>query len=106
MGVPWAWYAGGWDAANLDGRQDPKVKRSVISNPGPDSLNFQTHHQPFNYYERFAPGTVDRARHLKDEQQFLADLDRGMLPAVAFFKPSGRRSGHPGLGDLVSSDRI
>ena len=67
-GVSWAWYAGGWDAAVADGRQDPKAKRGVIYNRDAGSPIFQPHHQPLNYYARFAPGSADRARHLKDEK--------------------------------------
>ena len=103
-GVSWAWYAGGWDQALADGRQDPKVKRSVIYARGADSPIFQPHHQPFNYYARFAPGTRERAAHLKDEKDFLGAIDNGTLPAVAFFKPAGRYTEHPSYTDLMSGD--
>ena len=89
-GVSWAWYAGGWNAALADGRQDAKAPRHVIYGNEPGSANFLPHHQPFNYYARFAPGTKDRAEHLKDGADFLADLDHGALPAVAFYEPAGR----------------
>ena len=103
-GVSWAWYAGGWDAALADGRRDPKEKRNVIYNRGPGSPIFQPHHQPFNYFARFAPGVPDRARHLKDEKEFLAAIDAGTLPQVAFFKPAGRYTEHPSYTDLASGD--
>ena len=51
--------------------------------------NFQPHHQPFNYFARFAPGTADRAEHLKDGEDLLRDIDAGTLPQVAFYKPVG-----------------
>src|SRR3954470_21435029 len=70
-GVDWAWYAGGWNAAVADGMQPAQVRRSVIYTRGANTLSFQPHHQPFNYYARFAPGTADRARHLKDGDDFL-----------------------------------
>jgi len=103
-GVSWAWYAGGWDAALADGRQDPRIKRSVIYNRDKGSPIFQPHHQPFNYYARFAPGTPDRARYLKDEKDFVAAIDAGTLPQVAFFKPAGRYTEHPSYTDVVSGD--
>jgi len=103
-GVSWAWYAGGWDAALADGRQDATVKRSVIYTRSPTSPNFQPHHQPFNYYARFAPGTKDRAEHLKDEKDLIAAIDAGKLPQVAFFKPAGRYTEHPSYTDVVSGD--
>jgi phospholipase C len=103
-GVGWAWYAGGWNAALADGRQSPEIKRKVIYAGGPDSPNFQPHHQPFNYYERFAPGTADRATHLRDGDQLLADAAAGKLPAVAFYKPAGRVNQHPAYTDVKSGD--
>jgi len=103
-GVSWAWYAGGWNEALADGRQDPKAKRNVIYNRDAGSPNFQPHHQPFNYYARFAPGTADRARHLKDVTTFLADIEKGTLPQVAFYKPTGRLNQHPSYTDLASGD--
>ena len=103
-GVSWAWYAGGWDAALADGRQDPKAKRRVIYNRDPGSPIFQPHHQPLNYYARFAPGTAERARHLKDEKEMLAAIDAGTLPQVVFFKPAGRYTEHPSYTDIVSGD--
>ena len=103
-GIAWAWYAGGWDQALADGRQDPKLGRSVIYARGADSPMFQPHHQPFNYYARFAPGTRARAAHLKDEKDFLDAIDQGTLPAVAFYKPAGRYTEHPSYTHLMSGD--
>ena len=102
--VSWVWYAGGWNEALADGRQDPKAKRNVIYNRDTGSPIFQPHHQPFNYYARFAPGTADRARHLKDVTTFLADIEKGTLPQVAFYKPTGRLNQHPSYTDLASGD--
>ena len=102
--VSWVWYAGGWDAALVDGRRDPSAKRTVIYANGPGSPIFQPHHQPFNYFARFAPGTADRATHLKDEQEFLTAIDQGSLPQVTFFKPAGRDTEHPSYTDVISGD--
>ncbi|ROT97438.1 acid phosphatase [Altererythrobacter sp. FM1] len=103
-GVSWAWYAGGWSAA-LDG--DAKSKEF------PWSPNFQPHHQPFNYFMRFAPGTPERARHLRDgglgetarTNRFLADAEEGKLPAVSFYKPQGNLNMHAGYSDVDAGDR-
>ncbi len=103
-GVSWAWYAGGWNAALADGRRDPKAKREVIYNRDPGSPIFQPHHQPFNYFERFAPGTPDRAEYLKDESDLFAAIDAGKLPQVTFFKPAGRYTEHPSYTDVMSGD--
>lgn len=102
--VSWVWYAGGWNAALADGRREAAAKRTVIYAKGTDSPIFQAHHQPFNYFARFAPGTQDRAAHLKDEEDFLAAIDGGALPQVSFFKPAGRYTEHPSYTDLTSGD--
>ncbi|MBQ5949141.1 acid phosphatase [Massilia sp. ST3] len=99
-GVSWAWYGGAQQAA-LDGRgagQKP---------------NFQHHHQPFNYFKQFAPGTQARERHLRDgglgdspiSNRFLADVVAGTLPAVAFYKPQGNLNLHAGYSDVESGDQ-
>ena len=103
-GIGWAWYAGGWNLALADGRQPPRDRRRVIYSAAGDSPKFEPHHQPFNYFARFAPGTPDRAEHLRDGDDLLRDIDQGTLPAVAFYKPVGRLSQHPGDGDLASGD--
>ncbi|HWM76282.1 MAG TPA: alkaline phosphatase family protein, partial [Methylomirabilota bacterium] len=83
--VSWAWYSGGWNDA-------------LAGNP--DRL-FQFHHQPFAYFRQFGDGTAARAEHLKDEKDFLADVAAGRLPAVAFVKPIGADSEHPGYADIA-----
>ena len=103
-GITWAWYGGAWNRALADGRRPPGEKRSVIYTRGPDSPNFQPHHQPFNYYARFAPGTPDRAEHLKDGDDFVKAIASGTLPQVAFYKPPGRLTQHPSYTDIMSGD--
>ena len=103
--VNWAWYGGGYSAALADGRQPPQEKRKIIYSGEEGGLLFQPHHQPFNYFARFAPGTADRAKHLKDGEDFLRDIDGGTLPQVSFYKPVGRFNQHPSYAELVSGDR-
>jgi acid phosphatase len=103
-GVSWAWYSGGWNAALADGRRPASEKRTVIYTGGPTSPNFQPHHQPFNYFARFAPGTDDRTRYLKDGEALLQDAADGKLPAVSFYKPAGRWTQHPSYTDVKSGD--
>ncbi|MCK9919947.1 acid phosphatase [Microbacteriaceae bacterium K1510] len=95
-GVSWAWYAGAWQAA-LDGKGGAPVP------------NFQFHHQPFNYFVQYAPGTAARAEHLKDGgmngEAFLKDIDDGKLPQVTFYKPQGNLNEHAGYTDVESGDK-
>jgi len=104
-GVSWAWYSDGWNQAQADGRRDPREKITVIYNGEAGSPNFQAHHQPFNYFAHFAPGSRERTQHLKDGEDFLAAIARGNLPQVSFYKPGGRLSQHPGSTDIESGDR-
>ncbi|MDB4974223.1 MAG: acid phosphatase, partial [Myxococcaceae bacterium] len=69
----------------------------------PDAL-FQAHHQPFVYFASFADGRPEKAAHLKDEQDFLADVQAGTLPPVSFVKPLGTENEHPGYADLASGE--
>ncbi|MDF8265532.1 alkaline phosphatase family protein [Luteipulveratus flavus] len=78
-GVSWNWYSGGWDDA-------------VAGHPGG---TFQYHHQPFNYFANYAPGTPGRS-HLQDEKKFFAAAKGGTLPQVSFVKPYGSENEHPG----------
>lgn len=64
--VSWAWYSGGWTMALLDGMQTAEKPRKVIYTRNDGALNFQAHHQPFNYFEKYAPGTQARLKHLRD----------------------------------------
>jgi acid phosphatase len=110
-GVDWAWYSGGWSNANGDINapgwsngtgptcSDPNTIAGAVFPNCPDKL-FQFHHQPFNYYASFAPGTAARAAHLRDEREFLK-LARSSnkacnLKPVSFVKPIGAHNEHPG----------
>lgn len=100
-GVAWAWYAGAWTSALGKDASFP-------SRP-----NLQPHHQPFNYFSRFAPGTREREEHLRDggegstsrTNRFLADAEAGRLPPVSFYKPQGNLNMHAGYSDIDAGDR-
>jgi acid phosphatase len=93
-GVTWAWYAGGWNAALAD-------RANIYNNSVP---NFQAHHQPFNYFRSFAPGTAARAQHLRDGNELLTAIDAGNLPQLVFYKPQGNLNEHPGYADVAGGD--
>src|SRR6266487_245637 len=65
---------------------------------------FQFHHQPFNFYDGYGPEQPGRS-HLKDEQDFLADLRAGRLPAVSFVKPVGEENEHPGYTNVTAGEQ-
>ena len=113
-GVDWAWYSGGWD--NADGHTqgagwtngttpgvctDPNTAAGAVYPYCPNAV-FQFHHQPFNYYANFAPGTANRSAHLQDEQNFVAAARAGTLKPVSFIKPIGLENEHPGYASESS----
>ena len=87
-GIDWAWYSGGWDDA-------------IAGHPGP---LFQFHHQPFAYFTHYALGTPGARAHLKDEKDFIDGIERGALPPVVFFKPSGEDNEHPGYSSILAGE--
>jgi acid phosphatase len=114
-GVSWAWYSGGWSNANGDylgpgwtNGPVPGVCGDPNSFPNPSwpycpNKVFQFHHQPFNYYANFAPGTPGRA-HLQDEVAFqdlvTASSKKCQLNSVSFIKPIGLENEHPGYTNV------
>ncbi|HEX4232957.1 MAG TPA: acid phosphatase [Caldimonas sp.] len=99
-GVSWAWYGGAWKAASAG----TPAARAIIYK---GTVQFQPHHQPFNYFAAFDPATrgAYRAAHLRDfDTEFLADAAAGRLPAVAFYKPQGNLNQHPGYANVSDGD--
>jgi len=94
-GVSWAWYAGAWQAALLGKNAEPVP-------------NFKSHHQPFSYFVNMAPGTSERAEHLKDGglggAEFIKAIDAGALEQVVFYKPQGNLDEHAGYADVKAGD--
>jgi phospholipase C len=89
QGVDWAWYAGGWNDA-VAGKPDE---------------TFQFHHQPYVYYQIYAPGSDERRKHLKDEKDLREGIEKGQLPPVVFYKPLGSLNEHPDYADVLSGEK-
>jgi len=115
-GITWAWYSGGWSNANGDIGAPGWTNGNGPSCSDPDSIanpafpycphrQFQFHHNAFNYYAAFGPGTPGRA-HLRDEQEFIALANSSTanckLNSVSFVKPIAPENEHPGY---TSEDR-
>lgn len=91
-GIAWAYYA-----------QD--FRRAVAATAaGKGVSSFSYHHQPFTYFKRFVDSAEQRERHLKDRDDFIADIRAGRLPPVAFYKPTGGKNMHPGRGSVADGD--
>jgi acid phosphatase len=103
-GVRWVWYSGAWDQALADSALPGGSSRGVIYANRPHSVDFQPHHQPYNYFGRYAPGTNVRAEHLQDGARLYEDIDHDRLPQVVFYKPTGDLNEHSGYTDVASGD--
>jgi len=82
-GVSWAWYAGGWNVVT----GTPEGRKQIYSG----KVNFQAHHQPFNYYAALDPikNPASRAAHLRDfDSTFLADGDAHIADVIAALQKS------------------
>jgi acid phosphatase len=88
-GVSWVWYSGGWNEA-----EEGRLKEGT----------FSFHHQPFAFFKRFQKGEPDRTKHLKDLEDLLADIERGTLPQVVFYKPRRGINQHPSASDVPTRD--
>lgn len=121
-GVSWAWYSGGWSNADGDVGAPGWTNGTTqgvcgdpysFANPAyPNCPNkvFQFHHQPFNYFAAYAPGTPGRT-HLRDEQEFIdlanASSQDCKLNSVSFIKPIGLENEHPGYtSETRGSDHL
>ena len=105
-GVSWKYYSGGWNDAVASTLSNPSP-----ANPATVNSLFQWHHQPFAYYDNFAPFLANgrrnprSVRHLQDETNFFSDLTAEKLPAVSFIKPLGPNNEHPGYADLLTGQQ-
>jgi phospholipase C len=90
--VPWTYYAGGYAAQATAAAQG-----TCASGPDACTLSFypctfDPSDVPFEYYA----STRDAPAHIADDQQFLADLNGGSLPAVSWVRAVGYESEHAG----------
>ena len=88
--ISWKWYSGGWNLA----------KKGMG-----DSVLFQYHHQPFAYFKNFQVGSISGEKHLRDEQDLWADLERKQWPEVVFWKPVGAENEHPGYANVSDGEK-
>lgn len=96
-GVDWVWYAKGWNVALVD-------RDAIYNTLG--AVDFQPHHQPYNYFANYAPGTEARKAHLKDMKDFWVEAAAGKLPPVSFVKPDGKSAQHPGQSSMAAGDLL
>jgi phospholipase C len=87
-GISWAYFGGAYNAAvNLaNGSTNPA---DAIGAAYCQICN------PFQYAKSIMGDATQRAAHVKDTADLLADIDHDSLPSVSFAKPDGLLDGHP-----------
>jgi acid phosphatase len=85
-GVSWVWYSSGWDVA-LGGKPIEGV------------------HPLPTFFKKYAYGTRQGRRHVKDESELLKSLKNKSLPAVSFVTQFAPYDEHPGHSPVLESER-
>lgn len=91
-GLTWAWYNEDWNAVKpwaLKSAFGPGDGSAVV-----DSIDmYVPHHNPFQYYPSWFANV--RGGHMRDCEDFFADVKAGQLPSVSFLKATGAHDEHP-----------
>jgi phospholipase C len=90
-GVSWAWYNEGWNGVK------PWALKTAFGRDGGSVVVDTTrlyvpYHNPFQYYPSWFENV--RTGHIRDSEDFLADVHAGRLPSVSFVKASGAHDEH------------
>ena len=104
--VSWSFYAEGYSAM-LDAEKSgscPQPPDDCAAGITLYPCVFDPSDLPVEYYGRIGdqPQLADQPQYVRDYGSFGADLAAGRLPQVAFVKPAGYRSEHPGLRTNIS----
>jgi phospholipase C len=111
--VTWGWFQGGFDLTKTNPNGTTDCLRSSYSKIVKVSdLDYNPHHQPFQYYKETAnlahtrPSSVrmigydgDAANHQYDTDDFFDAVKAGNYPAVSFLKAPAYQDGHAGYSD-------
>ena len=103
-GVAWSWYAGGYkamkDANPKTASECPTPPSDCQAGLAAYPCDYDASDVPFAYYE----STQDKPGEMRDfDAEFAADLAAGKLPPVAFVKPIGYKTEHPGEDVTISA---
>src|SRR5512132_2811824 len=93
--------ATGWTPRASAGRGTREV--TMMQSPAGPIRSF-SHHQSLAYIHNLAPGTPGQRAHIKDLKDLYADIERGSLPQVSFYKPIGQLNLHPGYANITDGD--
>jgi phospholipase C len=111
--VTWGWFQGGFDLTKKNPNDTTDCLRSSYSKiVHVSDLDYNPHHQPFQYYWETSnltharPSSVrmighdgDAANHQYDTDDFFDAVKAGNYPAVSFLKAPAYQDGHAGYSD-------
>jgi len=115
--VRWCWFqravaSPGYQPGQPDSDDPSAVCTSAHTNIlGASQLDYNPHHEPFQYYQSTANpthlpptsvaaiGQQDQANHQYDLKDFLASVDGNNMPAVAYLKAADYQDGHAGYSN-------
>jgi len=122
--VTWGWFQGGFASPGYvpgDPSSDDASTICTASHQnigGATQLDYNPHHEPFQYYAstanpRHLPptsiamiGQQDQANHQYDLRDFWAAADNGNMPAVSYLKAADYQDGHAGYSDPLDEQRF
>jgi phospholipase C len=108
-GVSWGWFQGGF--------RDVTAQHKNIG--GVQSIDYNPHHQPFQYYQstsnkdHLRPSSIeligrqgDQANHQYDLTDFWDAVDAHNMPAVSFLKAANFQDAHAGYSDPIDEQHF
>jgi phospholipase C len=116
-GITWGWFQGGFASPGyVSGHPSSDDLTKVCTGShdnigGASQLDYNPHHEPFQYYASTANpthepptsiamiGHQDQANHQYDLRDFFAAADHNNLPAVSYLKAADYQDGHAGYSD-------
>lgn len=115
--LSWGWFQGGFASPNYQPGQPGTDDLGAVCTSAHDNilgvsqLDYNPHHQPFQYYASTANpkhlpptsvsaiGQQDQANHQYDLKDFFAAVDAGNMPAVSYVKAANYQDGHAAYSD-------
>ncbi|WP_020177340.1 alkaline phosphatase family protein [Methyloferula stellata] len=102
--ISWAYFGGAYNDAVALANDEVAANPSNPTNLSAAAVNDPAHAigvaycqicNPFQYSTSIMGNATQRAAHIKDTQDLVADIQNNTLPAVSIGKPDGLLDGHP-----------
>jgi phospholipase C len=102
-GISWAYFGGSYNDAVILSNEavaanpaNPNLTAAALADPAHAiGATYCQICNPFQYAKSIMGDATERAAHIKDTSDLIADIEHNTLPAVSFGKPDGLLDGHP-----------